>query len=85
MRRAYYSSSISLFCDQEPDQILGEMTQEHSFDLTILQRDAWVGQTQILKDVLRNYEGKIYFEFSIPRMGKRVDKNVIIEYVVFVI
>lgn len=85
MRRAYFSSSISLFCNQEPDQILGEMTQEHSFDLSMLQRDAWVGQTQILKDVLRNYEGKIYFEFSIPRMGKRVDTIVIIDSVVFVI
>jgi len=85
MRRAYYSSSIALFCVQEPDQILGEMTQEHSFDLTTLQRDAWVGQTQILKEVLLNYEGKIYFEFSIPRMGKRVDTIVIIDYVVFVI
>jgi len=85
MRRAYYSSSISLFCNQEPDQILGEMTQEHSFDLTTLQRDAWVGQTKILKDVLCNYEGKIYFEFSIPRMGKRVDTIVIIDAIVFVI
>lgn len=85
MRRAYYSSTISLFCDQEPDRILGVMTKEHSFDLTILQRDAWVGQTQILKDVLHTYEGKIYFEFSIPRMGKRVDTIVIIDSVVFVI
>jgi len=85
MRRAYYSSLISLFCNQEPDQILGEMTHEHSFDLTTLQRDAWVGQTQILKDVLHDYEGKIYFEFSIPRMGKRVDTIVIIDSVVFVI
>jgi len=85
MRRAYYTSSISMFCNQEPDQILGEMTQEHSFDLSMLQRDAWVGQTQILKDVLRNYDGKIYFEFSISRMGKRVDTIVIIDSVVFVI
>ncbi len=85
MKRAYYSSSISKFCNQEPDQILGEMTHEHSFDLTTLQRDAWVGQTQILKDVLHDYEGKIYFEFSIPRMGKRVDTIVIVDSVVFVI
>ena len=85
MKRAYYSSSINMFCRQEPEQILGRMTQEHSFDLTLLQRDAWVGQTQILKDVLYNFEGKIYFEFSIPRMGKRVDTIVIIDSVVFVI
>lgn len=85
MRRAYYSSSITTFCNQEPDQILGQMTKEHSFDLSMLQRDAWNEQTQILKNVLCVYEGNIYFEFSIPRMGRRVDSVVIIGSVIFVI
>lgn len=85
MKRAYYSSSIKLFCNQEPEQILGIMTQEHSFDLSLLQRDAWNEQTQILKDVLSEYKGNIYFEFSIPRMGRRVDAVVIIDSVIFVI
>ncbi len=85
MKRAYYTSSITTFCEQEPDQILGQMTQEHAFDLSMLQRDAWVEQTRLLKDVLSNYDGKIYFEFSIPRMGRRVDVVVIIESVIFVI
>lgn len=85
MRRAYYSSLISSFCSQEPDKILGEMTQEHAFDLSMLQRDAWIEQTHILKNVLCEYEGNIYFEFSIPRMGRRVDAVVIIGSVLFVI
>ena len=85
MRRAYYSSSINEFCNQEPDKILGVMTQEHSFDLSMLQRDAWIEQTQILKSVLCEYNGNIYFEFSIPRMGRRVDAVVIIGSVIFVI
>ena len=85
MKRAYYSSSISEFCNQEAEQILGQMTQQHSFDLTLLQRDAWVEQTYLLKNVLSNYDGKIYFEFSIPRMGRRVDAVIIIESVIFVI
>jgi len=85
MKRAYYSSSISEFCNHEPEHILGEMTQQHSFDLTMLQRDAWVEQAYLLKNVLINFDGKIYFEFSKPRMGKRVDAIVIIESVIFVI
>lgn len=85
MKRSYYSSSIFIFCSQNPNQILGEITQAHSFDLTILQRDAWITQIELLNDVLLNYEGQIYFEFSIPRMGKRVDTIVIIGSVVFVI
>ncbi len=85
MNRAYYSSSISNFCTQEPDQILGQMTREHSFDLNGLQRDAWIKQTQLLKDALFSQCGRIYFEFSIPRMGRRIDAVVILGSVVFVI
>ncbi len=85
MKRAYYSSSIKYFCGQEAEKILGRMTQEHSFDLAMSQRDAWNKQTKILKETLRGYEGRIYFEFSIPRMGRRVDAVVIIDSVIFVI
>lgn len=85
MNRAYYSSSITKFCNQEPDQILGVIAQENTFTLTLEQRNAWIEQTQILKDALNAYEGKIYFEFSIPRMGRRVDAIVIIKSIVFVI
>ncbi len=85
MKRAYYSSTIHEFCKQLPDQILGQMTQQHSFDLNALQRDAWIEQTIILKDTLFNHKGKIYFEFSIPRMGRRIDSVVIIGSFIFII
>ncbi|RLA42968.1 MAG: hypothetical protein DRR42_22490 [Gammaproteobacteria bacterium] len=85
MKRAYYFSSIDDFCKQEPDQVLGKMAREHSFDLTAHQRDAWIEQTRILKDVLLNLNGKIYFEFSIPRMGRRIDAVIIIGSVIFVV
>ena len=85
MRRAYYSSTISDFCNLDPNTILGEMTLENSFELSLTQRNAWVEQTELLKSVLKEYEGNIYFEFSIPRMGKRVDAVVIIDSVIFVI
>ncbi len=85
MKRAYYSSSITDFCKQKPEQILGQMTQENSFDLTAFQRNAWVEQVLILKDVLSGYDGRIYFEYSIPRMGRRIDAIVIIESAIFII
>ncbi|MGB5300962.1 MAG: hypothetical protein WBN48_19765, partial [Thiogranum sp.] len=85
MKRAYYSSTIYDFCNQAPDQVLGQMAQEHSFDLTAFQRDAWIEQTALLKGILFNQKGKIYFEFSIPRMGRRIDAVVIIGPAVFVI
>ena len=85
MKRAYYSSTIYDFCKQAPDQILGQMAQEHSFDLTAFQRDAWNEQTALLRDILLGHKGKVYFEFSIPRMGRRIDAVVIIGPAVFVI
>ena len=85
MKRAYYSSTIYDFCNQAPDQILGEIARAHSFDLTGFQRDAWIEQTNLLKEVLFSHKGKIYFEFSIPRMGRRIDAVVIIGPAVFVI
>jgi hypothetical protein len=85
MKRAYYSSTTYDFCRQAPDQILGEIAREHSFDLTAFQRDAWIEQTALLRDVLFDHKGKVYFEFSIPRMGRRIDAVVIIGPAVFVI
>ena len=85
MRRAYYTSSVTEFCNQNSEEVLGQMTREHSFDLTAFQRDAWIEQTKILKDVLHEYDGNIYLEYSIPRMGRHIDAVVIIESVVFVI
>ena len=41
--------------------------------------------TVSLKQALKDYDGNIYFEFSIPRLGKRVDCLVIIRNVVFAI
>tara|TARA_R110002096_G_scaffold152824_12_gene316132 strand:- start:3194 stop:5158 length:1965 start_codon:yes stop_codon:yes gene_type:complete len=85
MKRAYYSSTISGFCSQAPDEVLGQMTREHSFDLTAFQRNAWIEQATLLRECLLEHEGKIYFEFSIPRMGRRIDVVVITGSVVFVI
>jgi len=85
MKRAYYSSTIYDFCKQAPDQVLGEIAREHSFDLTAFQRDAWIEQTALLRDILLDHKGKIYFEFSIPRMGRRIDAVVIIGSAIFVI
>ena len=85
MNRAYYTSTISEFRDCSNDAILGVMTRHHEFDLIELQRNAWIDQTTILRRALASFEGSIYLEFAVPRMGKRIDALVIIGPVVFVI
>ncbi len=86
MKRAYYSNTIQKFITDFDSRILGELTINHSNrSLEELQINAWQKQIQILKNQLKKFEGKIYFEFSIPRMGKRVDNIVIINDVAFII
>lgn len=86
MKRAYYSNSIYEFLKESPSSILGELTANHSNrTLEELQVNAWKKQISILKNQLETITGQIYFEFAIPRMGKRVDNIIIIEGVIFVL
>jgi len=61
------------------------MVRRNDFDLTGTQRDAWLGQAEILKRVLTGHQGALYLEFTIPRMGRRIDALVIIGPVIFVL
>jgi DUF2075 family protein len=84
--RAYYSDDISDFVKSDSNTILGKLTQKHSHALEDLQKNAWVKQIEILKnqlDVFKN--GHLFFEFAIPRMGKRVDNVLIINDLIFVL
>lgn len=86
MNRAYYSNKINDFLNESEDSILGKLTSNHTNKtLEDLQINAWRKQIEILKDQLQEFQGKIYFEFAIPRMGKRVDNIVIINDTAFII
>ncbi len=85
MNRAYYSDKISSFLKASTDEILGKLAIKNPFKLENTQRDAWQEEIHILKDVLSGFEGMIYFEFSIPRMGKRIDVLLLIDSVIFVL
>lgn len=86
MNRAYYKNSISNFIEEDKNSILGQLSLNHSNrQLEDLQKNAWVKQIEILKDQLKSFEGQIYFEFAIPRMGKRVDNIIIINDSIFVV
>jgi hypothetical protein len=61
------------------------MAQRNDFDLTGTQRDAWLEEAELLQSVLSRYTGAVYLEFTIPRMGRRIDALVIIGPVIFVL
>jgi hypothetical protein len=85
MQRAYYSDKISDFLQKSNEEILGKLAQGNDFSLEQTQRDAWLEEIRILKNVLRPYKGSIYFEYSIPRMGKRIDVVLVIASVILVL
>ncbi|PKN74017.1 MAG: hypothetical protein CVU50_00130 [Candidatus Cloacimonetes bacterium HGW-Cloacimonetes-3] len=85
MNRAYYNDQIKDFLTKESALIIAELAENNEFTLLQTQRDAWNEEIKILKSNLDGLEGKIYLEYSIPRMGKRVDAIVIIGPVIFVI
>lgn len=72
--------------NDDNDKILGQLIRNHDFAAENLQRNAWIKQIEILKSQLPGFKhGQIYFEFSIPRMGKRVDNVLIIDDFIFVV
>jgi DUF2075 family protein len=86
MARAYYSNTIDTFLNESPNQILGTMVSKHEFDLDERSRDAWIGQINILKsNLVKLNSGHVFLEYSIPRMGKRVDTIVLFGGIIFVI
>jgi DUF2075 family protein len=85
MLNYYYKDSIHSFLQKSSEEIIGSLTISNQFDSNQFQNKSWELQIPILKKALENHAGTIFFEFSIPRMGKRVDCLVIINNVVFVI
>ena len=85
MRREYYSNSIRNFLVAQTQEILGILVTNSDFAVEQGQRDAWLQEIEILKAALSKFEGAIYFEYSIPRMGKRIDVIALIGGVIFVL
>jgi Uncharacterized conserved protein len=84
-QRAWYRAPISEFLHHKPTEILGRIALLTEFDMVQEQRDAWLGQIAVLHDQLKGLTGEIFLEFSIPRMGRRIDAVLIIGAIVFVI
>jgi hypothetical protein len=86
MSRAYYRSQITDFLKENSDAVYGKISGNYDLNkLTIQQSNAWKKQIEILKQTLFSLNGCIYFEFTIPRMGKRVDNILIIDNCIFVL
>lgn len=88
---AYYESTLIEFLQLSNDAILGRiMGNDISAETRNLQRNTWKDEIDILKKELEDLplqdeKAKILFEYTIPRMGKRVDAVVLYKNIIFVL
>lgn len=85
MKREYYSDSIINFLNTSTDEILGKLAMNNDFALEQTQKNSWLEEIKILKKTLQSHQGSIYFEYSIPRMGKRIDVVLITGSTIFIL
>lgn len=82
--RAYYSENVRDFIREDNSFVLGKIVENYPFDLTDLQKTAWIEEIEILQNQLSSLEcGRILFEYVIPRMGKRVDVVLLYKGLIF--
>lgn len=86
-KRYLYSDTIDSFLQKNTDTIVGEITLSATQDINKETSNSWQQEVEVLKDVLAPYaqKGSVYFEYNIPRMGRRADVIVLIDGIVFVL
>jgi len=84
---AYYGAPIEAFLDASMDDVLGQIGRSSHHTIEHSQQVAWQFEIEQLKKVLPPFRGrgKVFFEFSVPRLGKRIDAVVLLDEVVFVL
>lgn len=85
--RAYYSDSLSAFKRESVEKILGIIHENDKSAQTRLEQNAtWKEEIEILKQQMSGLkDGRILFEYTIPRMGKRADVVILYENIIFVL
>jgi hypothetical protein len=83
--RAWFTSSIDEFRRIDADSILGQITKRAEYDVVLTQRNTWLAQIDILRSALDGIQGEIFFEFVVPRLGRRIDVVLLIGTTIFAI
>lgn len=85
MNRYFYADTIANFLVTYPLEISGQLSQNSSFSDDKTQKEAWRFQIESLQSILESFDGRIFFEYSIPRMGRRIDVVLIVKNVLFIL
>ena len=86
--RFFYRNSIRDFLQQNELEIFGILAGNDEYDTGDTQKFAWKEEIALLKDVLALYkseDGWVIFEYTIPRLGKRIDVVILLRERVFIL
>ena len=86
MSRYFYRATFAEFINASKEQIFGMIASMDDGDSVSEQKYAWSEEIELMKQVLalwKNEYAEILFEFSIPRLGKRIDVVLLLRGIVF--
>ena len=86
MCSAFYSDTIKNFLNQSENEIFAIIVKNDEYDSVHKQKEAWIAQIKILKNSLnKNFDGSIIFEYTVPRVGGRIDSIILLYNTIFVL
>lgn len=84
--RCLYDNNLIGFLNEAEVSILGKLCDRYHGDAKTTTREAWKGEISVMKDalsLLSNKDGRIIFEYDIPRLGKRIDVVLLYRGIIF--
>lgn len=81
--RAYFAAECDDFRDASSDEIIGALSSRSEYSIDTDQRNAWVAEIEILRSAIAGIAGTILLEFTVPRIGTRLDAVLLANGIVF--
>ena len=86
--RCLYDNSFADFLEEEDTSILGKLIKHYHGKVRTTSTEAWEDEIVIMREVLsqlKECDGRIIFEYDIPRLGKRIDVVLLLKGIIFCI
>lgn len=86
--RCLYDNSFTGFLGETEMSILGKLVDHYHGEARTTTLEAWKGEIAIMQNVLSRLgenDGRVVFEYDIPRLGKRIDVVLLFKGIIFCI
>lgn len=86
--RCLYENSLNGYLCESEMTVLGELCDHYHGDVLTTAREAWRAEIAIMHDLIARCDekdGRIIFEYDIPRLGKRIDVVLLYQGIIFCI